>query len=71
MKALVLALLAGCTHYRCYYPPEHDVFMMCCFEHMPFDQCEANAAIQGMGIKCVEEVRAEPGTSSHYSVAGQ
>lgn len=67
----VLFLLSGCTNYRCYYPPEHDIFMTRCMLHLRYDDCEANAAFQGMGVKCVEEPRTTPSTTSHYSVAGQ
>jgi hypothetical protein len=70
--AIFSLVLAGCTHSntRCFFPPEHDVFMTRCLMHLKFDDCEANAAIQGMGLRCVERGQ-EQGSTSHYSVAGQ
>jgi hypothetical protein len=70
MKALALVLLVGCTSQRCYYPPERDVFMTRCLLVQKYADCDLNAAIQGMGIKCVDR-GPEQGTTSHYSVAGQ
>jgi hypothetical protein len=74
MKSLVLLIsLGGCGEYRCYYPPQRDVFMTRCLEHLDFSNCDYNARIQGWGERCVKVEPAPPGpkTTSHYSLAGQ